>query len=170
MEAQKRPDDESVRLELQEALVTFRHWTTQANQAASVVATGDALLIAYGFAQRLAGVLFVASVTPLLVLLIYLQIMGAVVPVINLAMRLERKLSIRKDSLAATYANVHLRPLVSRFGGAENLDDEKLRGLDQYPSKRHWLLKQIPVILYVAAIIQIGLAVLSLTVYHFRFM
>jgi hypothetical protein len=169
MDARKLPGEESLRLELQEALVTFRHWTTQANQAAGVVATGDALLVAYGFSQRLAGVLFLASAMPLLVLLVYLLVMDAAASLINLAMRLERRLSIHKDSLAATYANIHLRPLVSQYGGLENLNDEELLDLDRNTSMRRWLRKQIPILLYMGTVVQIALAILSLTVYHYRF-
>jgi hypothetical protein len=170
MSARKAADDESIRLELQEALVTFRHWTTQANQAAGVVATGDALLITYGFSQRLAGVLFLASLMPVAVLQLYLQVMSAAAPVINLAMRLERRLSIRSDSLAITYAKVHMRPLVTRISNIEDLDEKELLALDYRLSKKYWLQKQVPLTLYSATIIQIALAIVSLTVYHYRFM
>lgn len=127
-------------------------------------------MITYGFSQRLAGVLFLASAMPIVVLLIYLQIMSAVAPVITLAMRLERKLLIRRDSLAATYAKVHLRPLALRSANVEDLNDDELLGVDQNASRGRWLRKQVPLILYVATIVQIGLAILSLTVYHYRFM
>jgi hypothetical protein len=169
MNSPKSPDDESLRLELQEALITFRHWTTQGNQAAGVVATGDALLITYGFSQKLAGVLFLASALPLAILLGYLQIMSAAAPIIILAMRLERKLSIRDLSLATTYAQSHLRPLISRFASIDSLDEGELINMSQRLSMRFWLRKQVPIVLYAATIIQIGLAILSLTVYQFRF-
>jgi hypothetical protein len=169
MDTRKSPDNESLRLELQEALITFRHWTTQGNQAAGVVATGDVLLITYGFSQKLAGVLFLASVLPLAILLGYLQIMSAAAPIIILAMRLERRLSIRDVSLAATYAKTHLRPLTSRFPSIDSLNDGELIDLSQCLSMRYWLRKQVPIVLYAATAIQIGLAILSLTVYGFKF-
>lgn len=170
MTARKDPADESIRLELQEALITFRHWTAQANQAGGVAATVDALLIAYGFSQRLAGILFLASLMPIVVLLIYLQIMSAAAPIITLAMRLERKLSFRADSLAITYAKLHMRPLISKVPSLSSLDDNELLDLDHYLLQKYWLRKQIPVILYSATIIQAGLAAISLTVYNYRFM
>ena len=127
------------------------------------------MLITFGFSQRLAGVLFLASALPVAILLGYLQIMSASAPIILVAMKLERKLLIRHDSLAVTYAKVHLRPLLSRYGSVEDLDEEKLLSLEQNLSKRFWLRKQVPLALYAATIIQIGLAILTLTVYHYRF-
>lgn len=170
MDSQETPDRESLRLELQEALVTYRHWTTQASQIAGVIITVDALLITYGFSQRLAGVLFLASAMPIIVVLVYVQIYSGAAPIIALAMRLERKLLIRKDSLAITFAKIHLKPLISELPSIENLDNEALINLDKNRSRRRWFCAEIPIILYAATIIQIGLAVLSLAAYHYRFM
>jgi hypothetical protein len=96
--------------------------------------------------------------------------MSVSTPVISLAMRLERKLLIRKDSLAATYAKVHIPPPAPGSASIENLNDEELINLDQNLSKWHWLWRPIPIILYTATIAQIGLATLSVTVYNYRFM
>lgn len=57
MVARDAPDNESVRLELQEAIATLRHWTSQVTQAAGFIATGDILLLSYGFSQKLAAIL-----------------------------------------------------------------------------------------------------------------
>jgi hypothetical protein len=168
--AQENPDLESLRLELQEALVTFRHWNTQADQAAGVLITGDALLVAYGFSQRLAGVLFLASAIPIIFLFIYLHVLSVITPIVNLAIRLERKLSIREDSLAATYARVHLRTQISGFATIEALPDDELPNLNQKLPWHRWLFKPVSLILYAASIVQIGLAIASLIAYNYRFM
>ena len=115
MDERGTPDPESLRLELQEVMVTFRHWTLQAAQATGILATGDALLITYGFAQRQAGILLVASSMPLAILAVYVGAMSVAPPLINLALRLERRLLIRGDSLAVTYARMHLQPSASTF-------------------------------------------------------
>jgi|HubBroStandDraft_1064217.scaffolds.fasta_scaffold09114_3 hypothetical protein len=164
----RSPDDDSLRLELQEALVTFRNWVTQIAQTIGIAATVDAVLVTYGFSQRLAAILFLASAFPVGALLLYLRIMSVAAPLISIAIRIERKLSI-EESLAATYAKAHL-PLPSRIASIDSLSDEELLNLDQEFSERHWLRKQIPLLLYAATAIQIGIAVLSLTVYHYRFM
>lgn len=101
------PDGDSLRLELQEALATFRNWVTQLVEAFGVMATGDALLVTYGFSQRLAAILFLASALPLAALLIYLQIMSVAGPLVGLAARIERMLSL-EDSLAAIYCTRRL--------------------------------------------------------------
>jgi hypothetical protein len=162
------PDNDSLRLELQEALATFRSWTTQATQAFGVLVTGDALLITYGFSQRLAAILFLASGLPIGVLLLYFQTMSTAAPLVILAARLERKLFIR-DSLAATYARSHMRPLASVVS-IESLSDDELASIGTVFSWRHWLRKRIPKLLYLTTIVQLGIAVLSLTVYHYKFM
>lgn len=169
MTTQKTPDNDSLRLELQEALTTFRNWVTQATQAFGVIATGDAVLITYGFSQRLAAILFLASALPIAAVLLYLLIMSAAAPLITLAVRIERKLSLR-ESLAATYAKTHLRPLASKIADIDSLSHEELVNLDEEFRARRWLWKGIPIMLYAASVIQIGLAILSLTVYGYKFM
>jgi hypothetical protein len=51
MVAQESSEDEALRLELQEAIVSFRHWTSQMTQAAGFIVTADVVLISYGFSQ-----------------------------------------------------------------------------------------------------------------------
>jgi hypothetical protein len=160
---------ESLRLELQQALETFQNWTTQATQAFGVMITGGVVLVTYGFAQRLAGILFLASMLPIAALLVYLQITSATAPLIILSIRIERKLGLT-ESLAATYARTHLGPLVASFRSIENLTDDQLRNLDQDFSIRPLLTKLVPILLYATATISAGLAVISLTVYHYNFM
>ncbi len=168
MAARSVPDADSLRLELQEALAAFRSWTTHATQAFGVLATGDALLITYGFSQRLAAILFLASGLPVGVLLLYLQTMSTAAPLVIFAARIERSLSI-KESLAAVYARSHLRPFAIAMN-IDSLSNNELRGLDVDVSWRSWIGKLLPKLLYFTTLIQVGLAILSMTVYHYRFM
>jgi hypothetical protein len=132
--------------------------------------TGDALLVSYGFSQKLAGILFVASALPLLFASVLLQMTSAAARLIILALRLERKLMIRENSLAATYARTHLRPLVAGFASIEALSYDDLLSLSQNLSMRRLLSKRIPMLLFLATTAQITLAVVSLVIYHYRFM
>jgi hypothetical protein len=68
MVAPEAPDNESLRIELQEALVTYRHWVSQLTQAAGFFTTADVVLAGYGFSQRLAIILLAASAFPMLIL------------------------------------------------------------------------------------------------------
>jgi len=52
---------------------------------------------------------------PLAILAVYVGAMSVAPPLINLALRLERRLLIRGDSLAVTYARMHLQPSASTF-------------------------------------------------------
>lgn len=55
MVARDAPDEESLRLELQEAIAMVRHLTSLVTQAGGFITTADVVLISYGFAQKLAG-------------------------------------------------------------------------------------------------------------------
>src|SRR5437016_626371 len=103
MVAPEAPDNESLRLELQEAIVTYRHWTSQLTQVAGIIGTANVVLLSYGFTQRLAAILLAASTMPLALLLIYLLIGSQLVSLINLILRFERRLLIRRDSIGAAY-------------------------------------------------------------------
>ena len=68
MVARDAPDNESLRLELQQAILTVRQWSSLLIQMAGFITTADVVLISYGFAQKLAGVLLLASALPIILL------------------------------------------------------------------------------------------------------
>jgi hypothetical protein len=170
MVAREAPDNESLRLELQEAIGTFRHWTAQLTQTAGFTATGDVLLLSYGFSQKLAAILLFASAFPIVILLLYLYIGSINIPLISLILRIERKLLIRDYSLGATYLRVQLRSMAPVLGTIEELNDEEVHRLNLGLSMSRWLWTPVPIVLYTATIAQVGLFMLSLTVFHYRFM
>jgi hypothetical protein len=171
MVAREAPDSESLRLELQEAIVTFRHWIAQITQVAGFLVAGDVILLSYGFSQKVAAILLLASVAPMIILVMYLIILSVAGPLVGLILRLERKLLIREDSLGTTYLRSHMRSIAATLGDIENLNDEQIRSLNLSTVKGHLGRKKlIPIILCTATIAQVGLFVLSLTVYHYRFL
>ncbi len=103
------PDSEaqSLRLELQEAIVTFRHQISLLVQISGFMATADSVLIAYGFSQRVSGILLVASAMPVIMLVSYVEVMHSTRPLIYVAMALEQKLQLRDAPLAALYAKTY---------------------------------------------------------------
>jgi hypothetical protein len=162
------PDNESLRLELQQALGTYQHWVTQLTQVNGFITAADVALISYGFSQRLAAILLVASGAPMLILTMYILVGSIASPFVNLVLRIERKLQIRKDSLGATYVHTYFRSMTPTLGSRiEDLSDEQVHQLSLEWEK---LWGPIPIILYAATVVQIGLFVLSLTVFHYRFM
>lgn len=145
--------NESLRLELQETILTYRHWAALLIQIAGFIIAGAVVLISYGFTQKLAAIRLLAVFAPILILLTYQQIGSLIAPLVDLIQSIENRLRIpEKDSLGATIAQVHRRSM-----------SEKDR-------KRYTYWSRVPIILYVATVALIGLFVLSLTVYHYRFM
>jgi len=168
MAASEAPDNESLRLELQEAIVTYRHWVAQLTQVTGIIATADVILISYGFSQRLAAILLVASAMPIALLVNYLMVGSLLTPLISLILKFERRLLIRKDSIGAVYVRSYIRSVPQVLSGhIEDLSDEEVRHLEL---KWATLWAPIPIILYVETLVQIGLFVLSLIVFDYRFM
>jgi len=168
MVAPKGPDSESLRLELQEATATYRHLFSQLTQVAGFLATADVVLLSYGFAQRLAAIILLASLAPIYVWLIYFLIGSFLARLTSLTLRLERELLIRRDSIGATYMRSYFRSSSPPLGGPiEDLNDEEVRNL-----RPKWdsLWAPVPIILYLINALQVVLFVLSLTVFHYRFM
>ena len=171
MATREAPDNESLRLELQEAIVSYRQWASQLTQIAGFTATGDVLLISYGFSQKLAAILLFASAFPVVILAMYLFIGSINIPLIGLMLRIERKLLIREDaSLGAMFLRDQQRSVAPAVGAIEELSDEEMHRLNLSLSRRKWIWTPVPVILYIATIAQVGIFVLSLTVFDYRFM
>jgi hypothetical protein len=161
------PDNESLRLELQEALATYRHWVTQLTQVTGFAVAADVVLVSYGFSQKLAGILLLASGLPIFILVMYMVVGSIASPFVDLVLRIERRLLIRKDSLGATYVHTYFRSMSPTLDRIEDLDDEQVRHLNL---KWDSLWSPIPKIAYVATAAQVGLFVLCLTVFHYRFL
>jgi hypothetical protein len=168
MVSPEAPDDESLRIELQEALVTYRQYISQLVQANGFFSAADVALVSYAFSQRIAAILLVASALPILMLVSYILTMPIGGGLIDLVLRIERRLRIRKDSLGATIARTVPGKMVPAVGGhIEDLNDEEVGQLNLRWESR-WAA--LPIIYYVVTAIHIVLFVLSLTVFHYRFM
>jgi hypothetical protein len=168
MVAPEAPDNESLRIELQEALVTYRQWASAWVQGSGFLTAADVALVSYAFAQRIAVILLLGSAFPIVMLVSYKVTASIIGPLINLVLRIERRLQIRKDSLGATLARTAQAKMIPAVGShIEDLTDEEVRHLNL-----RWELRWsvIPIINYAATAMHIVLFVLSLTVFHYRFM
>ena len=87
------PDNESLRLELQEALVTYRHWVTQLTQVTGFAVAADVVLISYAFSQRLAGILLLASAVPILILVMDVVVGSIACRLVDLVLRNRKKIA-----------------------------------------------------------------------------
>jgi hypothetical protein len=164
MVARKAPDNESLQLELQEAIVTIRHWYTLLIQTAGFVIAADAVLISCGFTQKLASILLLVSIIPIAILLTYLIAWSLINPLVSIALRVERTLLIREDSLGAVLARTVLRSKAPAFGPIGELNDEEMRKLKIITSRRRRLWRPVPIILYVATAGQMSLFVIAFKV------
>jgi hypothetical protein len=168
MVAPEAHDNESLRIELQEALVTYRQYVSQWVQGIGIFTAADVALVSYAFSQRIAVILLVASAFPMLMLVSYMITVSVAGPLINLVLRIERRLRIRKDSLGAILARPALAKTIPAAGShIEDLSDEEVHHLNL-----RWELRWgvLPIIYYAGTAIHIVLFVLSLTVFHYRFM
>src|SRR6185437_9763299 len=84
MVAPEAPDDESLRLELQEVLVTYRQYVSQVIQANGIFIAADVALVSYAFSQRIAVILLVGSVFPIAMVVTYMITVPIVSALIDL--------------------------------------------------------------------------------------
>jgi hypothetical protein len=168
MVAPEAPDDESLRVELQETLVTYRQYTSNFAQTAGILIAADVALVSYAFTQRIAVILLVGSAFPIYILVSATIVASIVGPLNDLVLRIERRLRIRKDSLGATLARTAPAKMIPVAGShIEDLSDEEVRHLNLKWELR-WSVISIQA--YTGIVIQIVLFVLSLTVFHYRFL
>lgn len=159
----KSPDAESLRLELQEALITYRHHTSLVTQAFGFVIAADSALLAYGFTQKVSGILLIASFMPIVMLIAYVTIMNGALAAAYAAIRLEQKLSLRDENFAELYFRIRDPEFLSKFSGVkiEEMHD-KLR----HDSRTN----PLSIVLCGVFIIQLCLFAFSIVIYHYRFM
>jgi hypothetical protein len=159
-------DNEALRMELQEAIVTFREQITLLVQIAGFLVAADAALLGYGFAQGQSVILLIASFIPAILVVIAMIFVNATLPVIYVAMTLEQELGLRKAPLATIFA---MRMFLGISPEAVNLNEANLRdSIISAPSTR--LLKmRAAYIMYGITALQIALFLIATFVAHFRF-
>jgi hypothetical protein len=164
------PDSESRRLELQEAIATFRHQTALGTQAAGIILTADSLLIAYGFAQRVSGILLIASLMPLLVQAVSVVLLDASLPFIYTALVLEQELGLKTAPLVGIFTRKLLKPVNSVVADCDDLSDSAVCDAVLGIPWRAWLRGRTAMAYYCAFGAQFLLFVVSLAIYDYRFM
>ena len=164
------PDAESLRLELQEAIASFRHQNVLLTQSFGIFVTANTLLLAYGFAQRKSGILFLASLLPLGLLFLAIELTTSLVPVTYVATRLEESLSLHEVPLVTTFIGTRHGILFSLLSSIEDSYDPKTHSFAKKMSSRLFLKNRQSRWLLWAFVVQLCLFIVSLTVYHYRLM
>jgi hypothetical protein len=163
-------DPESLRLELQEAITTFRHQLGLLIQALGVIITADSILVAYGFSQRRSGILLVASLMPIAVVIIYFAIISGLIPITYVIMRIERELSLREESFMATWVLTRDDLPFKSMGNISKLDDPQIRESVLQAPPLYLFKDRKTLALLGAFIVQFTIFLISLTLYHYEFM
>jgi hypothetical protein len=165
MPSKSRPDPESLRLELQEGIISFRHITTLAMQMTGIVVAADAVLVSYGISQRDSAILLIASLAPIVVLIGIFELFKHALPVAISIVWLEDQLSLSERALAATYARMRLAVIYPLLRGSV-IDLEQPITM---PLKS-WFSVKVVQLLCGAFVLQFGIFLISWIFYHYRFM
>jgi hypothetical protein len=139
-------------------------------QAAGVVLTANTLLLAYGFAERVAGILLIASAMPLLVQGVRIVLMEASLPFVYTALVLERELELDSAPLMGTFALKALKPVTTILGDDCDVSDAAARDAVLGIPLRAWLRGRVSMTYYCGSAAQLLLFIVSMAVYHYRFM
>lgn len=164
------PDAESLRLELQQAIITIRQQYSLLTQIFGIIATADSILLAYGFTQRISSVILIASFMPIIMLISSVVIGSQTVPIIYVGVTLEQRLNLVDVPLVAMYVPGYVRGIFAADGQRTIMTESEIRKSILGISLRRFLTNRAAYILYVTFAIQVCLFLISLLVYNYRFM
>jgi hypothetical protein len=164
------PESESLRVELREAITSYRLQASLLTQITGFLAAADSLLIAYGFSQRISGILLVAGVMPLILIASYVEISASIVPLIYVAITLEQKLQLRDAPLTKLYVQTYIRGPFANLAKDIDMADQSVRESMLGLPRRTWLNSRIVYTTWAIFAAQISLFLISLLSYHYRFM
>jgi hypothetical protein len=162
-------EPESLRLELQEAITTFRHQAALLIQALGVIITADSVLLVYGFAQKKSGIFLVASLMPIAVFILYFAIISGLIPIAYVIIRLEQRLSLPEEAGMTMWIRSRRDLPFRRIGQIEKLDDPKTRE-SALATPLYLFGDPKALLLFGAFVVQFVIFLISIIVYHYRFM
>jgi hypothetical protein len=165
-----QPDAESLRLELQEAITTFRHQIALLIQALGVLVTADSLLLAYGFSQKQSAVILIASLMPIAALAVFIAIMYGLIPIAYAGIRLEEQLSLHHAPLIASWVNVRKDLPFAEFKDVDDWSSPEIEKALSDISPWYLLHNYKSYLLLTAFAVQLFLCIVSTVAFHYRFM
>jgi hypothetical protein len=162
--------EESLRLELAEAIATFRDQAGRMTQGIGFIITADSVLLAYGFSQRESGILLIASAMPILALLVFIHFLRIATPILYVAMILEKRLRLNEAPLIGIHARMGFKQLYAFVVNSTDVASDDAFDSILKVSYRDWIGRLIPLVLYCVFALQLALFIVSLVVYNYRFM
>ena len=132
--------------------------------------TANTLLLAYGFQSRVAGILLIASAMPLLIQGTKIYLVESSLPIIYTALVLERELALHTAPLIGTLALKAPKPVTAILGDDCDLSGTTVRDAVLGIPTRTWLGGRLSMTYYFCSSAQVILFIVSIAVYHYRFM
>jgi hypothetical protein len=157
-------------LQLQQAVDTFRFQMGLLVQFWGFLIAADAVLVGYALSQRQAVLLLAASAMPIFMMLVARGIYLHGLPFLYVALRLERELMPREDSLTASYARMRFPHIYARVVAALDIEDVRKRDKAINNLKRHAIRPRSLVVLLTGYLAHLGLFFVALAGFHYRFM
>jgi hypothetical protein len=168
MTKEPHTDPEAQRIELQEAIVTFRQQATLGVQIAGFLAAADSLLLVAGFAQHMSSIFLVACFMPIILLVTYIEILKSAMAVGYVAMILERKLGLLATPLATIFSWRILYGTMPEVNDLPDLTEASARDAFYANSVRLGLVRAPAFALYIIFAAQVALFLIA--AFSFRFM
>jgi hypothetical protein len=164
-------EDEALRAQMQHGYEALRSLAALAIQMCGFLIAADSVLLGYGLSQRHAGFLFVASVFPLVVLVLSAMIIAHGFPMVYVALRAERRLAPDVDTLCNTYLAIRAPSLLRKIN--ELLDageSDPLPGMRRLVSFRRLIRFRSAgtIILGAAWLSQLALFAITLIFFDYR--
>jgi hypothetical protein len=167
---QPPPDEESLRLELKEAITAFREQAGHMTQGIGFTVAADSALLAYGFSQRISGILLIASVMPILALFVFFLFRHVTTPSVYVAIVLERQLRLESAPLMATHARKFFKQVYELVANSKDPADKSVSDSVLARSYRDSIKHPIPCALYCISVAQLLVFAISMTASDYRFM
>jgi len=164
-------DDETIRAQMQHGYEALRSLAALAIQMCGFLIAANAVLLGYGLSQRHGGFLLVASVFPLLVLVLGALVVKNGFPMVYVALRAERHLAPDADTLCTTYLALRVPGLLARINAILDAGDpDAVASMRSLMSPRHVLRFRSSGVLILASawFSQLALFVIALWFFDYR--
>jgi hypothetical protein len=164
-------DRDALRVQMQQAIETFRHLSTLFVQSAGFLIATDGLLFGYGLAQKKAVPLLIASLAPLAITVVLMLILSHGLPVGYVAVRSEQRLLPREATLAQTYLMTKYPLAYSWIAPSLEMEgDERNQMLANPPLRGMLGAKALALALVIGSIAQLALFFVAQIWFDYPFM
>ena len=171
MTSDEPEDRDALRVQMQQAIETFRHLTTLFVQCAGFLIAIDGLLFGYGLAQKKAVPLLIASLAPVGIVFVLMLVLSNGLPMVYVAVKSEVRLLPREATVARTFVMTKYPLVYSWINPSQDVDpDERNRMLVNPPMRSMRGSKTLVLALAIGSIAQLALFFVALFWFDYPFM